>query len=281
VLLKANATGSVEAKVTDVDRRSILLSSAASILIYPQLAALPASADPITVFVAGSTGQTGRRVVLELRKRGFKVRAGVRDLRKAQSLGLAADGSVTLVEADVLKPEGLPAALAGAQYVICATGYNGFSPNGPTEVDEIGTKNLVDAAKQAGVTKFVLLTSLLTNAPAAGQADNPNYKFLNFFGGVLDHKLAAEKYLRASGLTWTVVRPGGLSNEPASKMGNLIVSGEDTLFGLDSEASREISRDTVAEVLVAALQQDAAQNKVVEIVASPNAPVVPEDKWFA
>jgi nucleoside-diphosphate-sugar epimerase len=62
-----------------------------------------------------------------------------------------------------------------------------------------GTKNLVDAAKAAGVTKFVLLSSLLTNAPAVGQADNPNYKFLNIFGGVLDHKLVAEKYLKASG----------------------------------------------------------------------------------
>jgi uncharacterized protein YbjT (DUF2867 family) len=51
-----------------------------------------------------------------------------------------------------------------------------------------------------------------------GQKDNPNYKFLNVFGGVLDHKLAAEKYLRASGLDWTVVRPGGLSSDAPEKV---------------------------------------------------------------
>ncbi len=64
-------------------------------------------------------------------------------------------------------------------------------------------------------------------------------------------------------------------------MGNLIVSGEDTLFGLDSDPGRAISRDTVAAVCIAALRQDTADNKLVEIVSNPAAPVLPEDKWFA
>lgn len=52
-----------------------------------------------------------------------------------------------------------------------------------------GTINLINAAKAKGVKAFVLQTSLLTNAPAMGQKDNPNYRFLNVFGGVLDRKL--------------------------------------------------------------------------------------------
>lgn len=56
-------------------------------------------------------------------------------------------------------------------------------------------------------------------SPQVGQRDNPNYRFLNLFGAVLDHKLVAENYLRASGLGWAVVRPGGLSNEPPEKVG--------------------------------------------------------------
>lgn len=51
------------------------------------------------------------------------------------------------------------------------------------EVDLTGTVNLIEGAKKAGMKKFVLLTSLLTNAKAIGQENNPNYKFLNAFGG--------------------------------------------------------------------------------------------------
>jgi hypothetical protein len=54
---------------------------------------------------------------------------------------------------------------------------------------EQGTINLIDAAKAKGVQAFVLQTSLLTNAAAVGQKNNPNYKLLNLFGGVLDRKL--------------------------------------------------------------------------------------------
>jgi len=201
------------------------------------------------------------------------------DIKKGQSLGLTLDPGVELVEADVLKPDQLRKALAGCQAVISTTGYVGFNLAGFAEVDEIGSRNLIDAAKEAGIDRFVLVTSLLTNAPAVGQADNPNYKFLNLFGGVLEHKHAGENYLRASGLTWTIVRPGGLSNDPPAAMGNLIVSGEDTLFGLEGQGG-EISRDTVAQVLASALQQPSSRNKVVEIVASPSAKVLPEDKWF-
>lgn len=52
-----------------------------------------------------------------------------------------------------------------------------------------GTVHLVDAAKQAGVKKFILMSSLLTNGRAAGQGTNPNFVVLNLFGGVLDEKL--------------------------------------------------------------------------------------------
>ncbi len=55
---------------------------------------------PTKVFVAGATGQTGRRVVAQLRAAGVAVRAGARDAKKAQSLGFAAAGA-EIVHADV------------------------------------------------------------------------------------------------------------------------------------------------------------------------------------
>jgi NAD(P)-dependent dehydrogenase (short-subunit alcohol dehydrogenase family) len=78
----------------------------------------------LQVFVAGATGQTGRRVVEQLRRKGINVRAGVRDLKKAQSLGLAVPGgssagSVELVEFDVTAPqENIVAAIGNADAVV-------------------------------------------------------------------------------------------------------------------------------------------------------------------
>ena len=53
--------------------------------------------------------------------------------------------------------------------------------------------NLVNAAKQSGVSKFVLLSSLLTNGKAVGQGLNPTFLLLNIFGGVLDKKHEVSK----------------------------------------------------------------------------------------
>jgi uncharacterized protein YbjT (DUF2867 family) len=270
-------------EVMGMSRRDALLSAAAGVLSLT-FATNSVEAAPIaiteTVLVVGATGETGRRVVKQLSAAGFKVRAGCRDIKKGQKL-LGADPSVTFVKCDVLSGvDSLVEAIGDASAVICTTGYTGFNPRGFGQVDEEGTEALVEAARMSGVKKFVLLSSLLTNAPNVGQSDNPNYKFLNLLGGVLDHKRAAEIYLEASGLDYTIVRPGGLSNEPAAKLGNLIVSKEDTLFGLDTESGREISRDTVAEVMVAALVQPSAEKKIVEVVASISAPTLDQSLWF-
>ncbi|GLC35334.1 hypothetical protein PLESTM_000308800 [Pleodorina starrii] len=275
-------------------RRDVLLGLSAGLaagwaagLLGPSELRVWAAEGITTVFVAGSTGNTGRRVVQQLRQAGFTVRAGVRSASKALALGFGADPGVEVVEADVTKGvDALVAAIGDAQAVVCATGAAGFGPNGAAQVDEQGTINLVDAALRSpgggGVRKFVLVSSLLTNAAAVGQGTNPNYVFLNLFGGVLDRKLKAEKYLRASGLNYTIIRPGGLSNEPESAVGNLIVSGEDTLFALETDPSRVISRDTVAAVAVqAVLQPEASRDKVLEVVASPAAPKLSPERWFA
>ena len=73
--------------------------------------------------------------------------------------------------------------------------------------------------------------SLLTPYPPAGRAwgkeKSPGFVITNAFGGVLDQKLVAENHLRASGLDWTIVRPGGLKDDAPT--GSLVISPEDTL----------------------------------------------------
>jgi uncharacterized protein YbjT (DUF2867 family) len=76
-------------------------------------------------------------------------------------------------------------------------------------------------------------------------------------------KKQAENYIQASGIPYTIVRPGGLKEEDNSD--NIIMSQADTLF------DGSIPRQKVAQVCVEALFQPTAKSAIVEIVASPDA----------
>ena len=203
-------------------------------------------------FVAGATGETGRRIVQELLARNIPVRALVRDVQKARTI---LPQEAELVEGDVLNPETLAAALGDSTVVLCATGAKpSFDPTGPYKVDFEGTKNLVDAAKVKGIQHFVFVSSLCTS-----RLFHP----LNLFFLILVWKKQAEEYIQKSGLTYTIVRPGGLKNEDNSDQ--VVMQSADTLF----EGS--IPRQKVAQVCVEALSEASSRNKIVEIVAKSEA----------
>ncbi|MEA5579061.1 SDR family oxidoreductase [Anabaena sp. UHCC 0451] len=203
-------------------------------------------------FVAGATGETGRRIVQELVARNIPVRALVRDQQKAQAI---LPPEVELVVGDVLAPESLNAALGDSTVVLCATGAKpSFEPTGPYKVDFEGTKNLVEAAKAKQIEHFILVSSLCVS-----QFFHP----LNLFWLILVWKKQAEEYIQKSGLTYTIVRPGGLKNEDNSDV--IVMQDADTLF------DGSIPRQKVAQVCIESLFEPAARNKIVEIVAKPEA----------
>lgn len=214
-------------------------------------------------FVAGATGETGRRIVQELVKRNIPVRALVRNMEKAR--GILPDAA-ELVVGDVLKPETLSVALGDSTVVLCATGAApGFDPTAPYKVDYEGTKNLVDAAKAKGIEHFVLVSSI-----GASQFFHP----LNLFWLILVWKKQAEEYIQKSGLTYTIVRPGGLKNEDNSD--SVVMYNADTL-----SLSGSIPRQKVAQTCVEALFQPAAKNKIVEVIAKPEASPKSWEQLFA
>jgi uncharacterized protein YbjT (DUF2867 family) len=203
-------------------------------------------------FVAGATGETGRRIVQQLVEQGIPVRALVRDLDKAKTL---LPGAVELVYGDVLKDD-MHGAIGDATVIFCATGAKpSFDPTGPYMVDFEGTKKLVNAAKAKGIEQFVLVSSLCVS-----KLFHP----LNLFWGVLAWKKWAEEYLQRSGLNYTIVRPGGLKN--LDNDDKILMSRADTLF------DGSIPRTKVAQVCVAAAQDSNARNKILEIVAKPELP---------
>lgn len=213
-------------------------------------------------FVAGATGRTGQLIVEQLVARDIPVRALVRDQAKGRA---QLPASVELVEGDVMKPETLDAAMATYTVVLSATGASpSLDPTGPYQVDYEGTKNLINAAKKAGAEQFVMVSSLCVS------------KFfhpLNLFWLVLYWKKQAEDYLKASGLSYTIVRPGGLRSEDSPDP--VVMAPADTLF----EGS--IPRQKVAQVCVEALTEPTAQNKIVEIVTRENASSQPIESQFA
>ncbi|KAF7803185.1 NAD-dependent epimerase/dehydratase family protein [Senna tora] len=219
------------------------------------------------VFVAGATGSTGKRIVEQLLAKGFAVKAGVRDIEKAKATLSQGNPALHFVKADVTEGSDKLAAAIGddSEAVICATGFRpGWDLLAPWKVDNFGTVNLVEACRKVNVNRFILISSILVNGAAVGQLLNPVYILLNVFGLTLVAKLQAEQHIRKSGINYTIIRPGGLRNEPPS--GNVVMEPEDALF----EGS--ISRDQVAEVAVEALNFPEASYKVVEIVSRPDAP---------
>jgi uncharacterized protein YbjT (DUF2867 family) len=204
-------------------------------------------------FVAGATGETGRRIVQQLVERQIPVRALVRDQEKAQEI---LPSGVEIVVGDVQQGDKLAELIGDCNVLLCATGARpSFNPTEPLLVDYLGTKNLIDAAKAKGIEHFVLVTSLCVSN---------FFHPLNLFWLILFWKKQAEAYLMSSGLTYTIVRPGGLKNE--DNPNSIKMSSADTL----SEGN--IPRTKVASVCVESLFYPASKNKIIEIVAPTDAP---------
>jgi nucleoside-diphosphate-sugar epimerase len=225
----------------EMDRRSALTSAVSLLVGAAGLSIVPetsfAAQDAKIVVVAGATGQTGRRVLERLAaKPGLIVIGGVRNVDKAskslsesstvvrgamvQQVSSIDTSKVDLKHLDVVQDsvDTLKETLSGADSLVIAVGFVPGNPLKMNEeahkVDNLGTIKLIDAAKAAGVKKVVLVSSILTDGRAWGQEKSPGFVVTNAFGNVLDEKIVAEKYLRASGLDYTIVRPGGLKAKP-------------------------------------------------------------------
>jgi uncharacterized protein YbjT (DUF2867 family) len=202
-----------------------------------------------TVLVAGATGRTGREVVDELLTRGYKVRAFVRDAAAARKmLGEGIEYAV----GDVRQRESIDAALHGVTAIICSIGASPSRDdpaNGPEFVDYGGVKNLADAAVLAGLRHFVLVSSAGVTRENAGINQS--------FSNILMWKLRGEEAVRSTSVPYTIVRPGGLTDNPGGQQALQLVQG-------DSRRGR-VARADVARVVVAALAVPDARNKTFEL----------------
>jgi uncharacterized protein YbjT (DUF2867 family) len=201
-----------------------------------------ASAGPVLVF--GGNKGTGLEVVRQLKAHGESVTVAVRrssDTRALRTLG------VTIIVADALQPAEVRAAF-GANVFQAVISTLGASRRGEVRPDFEGNRNIIDAARAAGVRRFVLVTVI----GAGNSHDTPPFPMGSLLKEVIESKTRAEEYLRASGLPYTIIRPGGLGSGTASGAAYL---------SLDPQAFSYIERADLARLIVDALGSPGAVGK--------------------
>lgn len=127
----------------------------------------------MTILVTGSTGKVGSRLAMHLAKRGDQVRALIRNRTRATQIERY---GIELAEGDLLNSDSLAAAVSGVETVIhCAAFFRGATPTQAHSVNGLGTERLAVAASEAGVKRFIFMSTGLvygsTGARLASEGD--------------------------------------------------------------------------------------------------------------
>lgn len=217
-----------------------------------------------TVLLAGATGKNGRVVLRQLVALGVHVRAMTRNAADARK---EIGAQFEWVEADVTVPASLTAAMKGVNVVIDAVATAmPFGSNRSERVDYEGTINLARAAKAAGATRFVIITSSVS-----GKKDH----FLNYIGGnVLIWKGRAEEELMKSGLEYVVVGPTAMTDDPGGVQPIQIFSRDKYQSGM------RITREDVATVVITAAGLPDAANRTFSVANGLGPPMADWHRAF-
>lgn len=195
------------------------------------------------VLVIGANGAVGKQTVQKLLKSNHEPVAMV---RKTDQIPYFEELGVQTVLADLEKD--FEKAFYNIDSVIFAAGSGPHTgPDKTIIIDQEGAIEAADIAKKSGVQKFVMLSSIGADKPKeAGQIKHYLYA-----------KHRADEHLKQSGLTYTIIRPGGLTNDPGTGKVNL----QEKLPEMGW-----IPREDVASVLVQVLSESKADNKVFEVI---------------
>jgi nucleoside-diphosphate-sugar epimerase len=202
------------------------------------------------IFLAGASRGVGREIAKCLTEQNQKVKALLRS--DASRPELEAMG-INVVMGDALDAAAMEQAMLGDETISAVISTIGGLPKDGERADYLGNKNLIDAAVKAGVQKFILVSSIGSGESVVAIPPQA----LEALKTVLIEKEQAENYLMQSGLTYTVIRPGGLKSEPAT--GNGILTEDYKVAGI-------IHRADVAQLVCQCLFSDAANNKILSAV---------------
>lgn len=198
------------------------------------------------VIVFGGNRDLGLEIVRELVAKGEKVTVMVRassDRTELEKLG------VNLVEGDAMDAEQTAKVAASAYYKAAISTLGGRPKGDGPPVDFIGNKNVIDGARSAKIPRFVLITTVGT-----GNSYSAAPLFARFvLRKILPLKEQAENHLIASGMKYTIIRPGGLLKGPPD--GKAVLTEDASKFGW-------ISRADLGKLVADAVYDEAAEDKI-------------------
>ena len=209
------------------------------------------------VAIFGATGGAGRIMTRKALERGHEVTAATRN----PSAIPWSHERLRVVEADVMRPEALDVAVEGQDAAITSVSVRGALREGrkPTTFFSKGTSNVIAAMKRQGVGRLVCISSSAVEPdPALGIVYGKIMRPLLFKEMYADMS-RMEHEVRKSGLDWVIVRPSGLTVEPAS--GKYIL-------GIDRiPKGWRIPREDVAEFVLDQLSDDRYLGRAVAITS--------------
>lgn len=198
------------------------------------------------VFIAGANGQIGQHLLQQMGDSDHEARALIR--HPDQGPDLQQLGATETVVGDL--EHDCSEAMRGCDAVIFTAGSGPHTgPDKTIDVDQDGAIRLVDTAKAMGIKRFIMVSTMRAEEPDKGPEKLQHY---------LRAKHIADEHLKNSGLNYTIVRPGRLTDEDGS--GKVALSAGLEEFG-------EIPRQDVARVLLAVLNSDNTTDAVFDVVS--------------
>jgi len=196
------------------------------------------------IVVIGGHGKVALHLARVLTERGDEVSSVFRNPDHAGDVAAAGANPVT-ADIEQLDTAALAELVAGHDALVFSAGAGGGNPARTYAVDRDAAIRVIDAAAQAGVKRFVMV-SYFGAGPDHGVSPE------NSFFPYAEAKAAADAHLRASGLDWTILGPGHLTLERAT--GQIAIG----------EGKGSVSRADVALVIAAALHDDSTIGRTIE-----------------
>jgi uncharacterized protein YbjT (DUF2867 family) len=195
--------------------------------------------------ITGATGSLGRRIVRQLREQDQPVRAFV---RLSSHFGELEDRGAEIFIGDLKQERDIVKACRGVKYIISTHG----SGNNAQALDYRANIDLIDNAIENKIDHFVFISVL---GVERGYQDSPTFKA----------KREVEKYLMASGLNYTILRPSGFANNLISLAEKFRDTGIYLSIGDQKNRSSIVSTDDLAKIAIASTLVEAAKNQIFAV----------------